>query len=66
MRKMPEAIARVAKELLEIEAAGDRARAESWFKRYEGMPAELRSALEETADIPVDIDPVFSFPDRVE
>lgn len=64
--KMPGAITRVAKELLEIEAAGDRARAERWFTRYEGMPEELRSALETTTDIPVDIDPVFSFPDRVD
>src|SRR2546430_11432408 len=40
--KMPEAIAAVTKELLEIEATGDRARAEAWFGRYEKMPAELR------------------------
>src|SRR5262245_39581185 len=60
------ALARLAKELLEIEATGDRARAEKWFKRYETMPVELRSALEDTTDIPVDIDPVFSFADRVE
>ena len=34
--KMPDAIARLAKELLEIEATGDRARAEAWFKRMKG------------------------------
>jgi len=64
--RMPAALERVAKELLEIEAAGDRGRAENWFKRYESMPEHVKSALEDTRDIPVDIDPIFSFPDRVE
>ena len=64
--RMPTALERVAKELLEIEAMGDRGRAENWFKRYESMPEHLKSALEDTQDIPVDVDPVFSFPDRVE
>ena len=59
--KMPEAVASLAKELLEIEASGDRARAESWFKRYEKMPPELKAALDKTGDIPVDIDPKGSF-----
>src|SRR5262249_18746479 len=31
--KMPDALAGLAKELLEIEATGDRARAENWFKK---------------------------------
>ena len=60
------AIAQLAKELLEIEATGDRARAENWFKRYETMPADLKAALDKTQDIPVDVDPQFSFPERVE
>ncbi len=60
--KMPDAIASLAKELLEIEATGDRARAENWFKKYDTMPAELKSALAAAKDLPVDIDPVFSFP----
>jgi len=64
--RMPAALERVAKELLEIEATGDRGRAENWFKRYESMPEHLKSALEDTQDIPVDVDPIFSFPDRVE
>jgi hypothetical protein len=33
---------------LEVEATGDRARAENWFKKYDG-------------NVPVDIEPVFSF-----
>jgi Peptidase family M49 len=63
--KMPAGLADLAKELLEIEATGDRARAESWFKKYDGMPEELRASLKAASDVPVDIDPVFSFPQRV-
>jgi hypothetical protein len=60
---MPDAIAGLAKELLEIEATGDRARAEAWFLRYGTMPAELQTALKSASDVPVDIDPVSSFPE---
>ncbi len=59
--KIPAAIASLAKELLEIEATGDRSRAEQWFKKYDQMPAELKSALGAAKDIPVDIDPVSAF-----
>jgi hypothetical protein len=60
--KMPDAMADLAKELLEIEATGDRQRAENWFQKYGAMPAELKAILKtKTADIPVDVDPVFSF-----
>ena len=61
--KMPDAIAAVTKELLEIEATGDRARAEAWFARYEKMPADLTAALEASKDVPVDFDPVSAFPE---
>jgi len=63
--KMPGALADLAKELLEIEATGERARAENWFKRYDTMPEELKTTLQAVADVPVDIDPVFSFAERV-
>ena len=63
--KIPGAIADLAKELLEIEATGDRQRAENCFKKYDQMPEELKAALKATSDIPVDIDPVFSFSERV-
>ncbi|HLJ85853.1 MAG TPA: Zn-dependent hydrolase [Candidatus Angelobacter sp.] len=63
--KMPAAIAGLAKELLEIEATGDRNRAEQWFKKYESMPVELKSALEKTNDVPVDIDPVSPIKEMV-
>jgi len=60
---MPAAVARLATELLAIEATGDRARAEAWFARYGKIPPDLAAALAKTADIPVDIEPVFSFKD---
>ena len=59
--KMPTAMASLAKELLEQEATGDRARTEAWFKKYGAMPPELAELLDKTADIPVDIDPQFDF-----
>ncbi len=59
--RMPGAINDLAKELLEIEATGDRARAESWFKKYGTMPPELQASLKLAVSVPVDIDPVFSF-----
>jgi hypothetical protein len=62
--RMPAAVAALAKELLEIEAAGDAARAQRWFSQYRGVPPELDQALRSIDDIPVDIDPVFSFPDQ--
>jgi hypothetical protein len=63
--KMPQAIALLAKELLEIEATGDRNRAEQWFKKYDSMPAELKSALANVKDVPVDVDPVSAFTEQI-
>jgi hypothetical protein len=63
--KIPVALADLAKELLEIEATGDRERAENWFKKYGQMPDELRTALKAASDVPVDVDPVFEFAERV-
>jgi hypothetical protein len=60
---MPEAVAALAKELLEQEATGDRARVEAWFAKYGSVPPELTKALEAASDVPVDIDPIFSFPE---
>ena len=60
--KMPGAIADLTKELLEIEATGDRQRAENWFQKYGSMPQDLHVALKaKTSEIPVDLDPVFPF-----
>lgn len=63
--RMPVAIVSLAKELLEQEATGDRARVEAWFARYDRMPEDLAKALAASNDIPVDIDPVFSFPEPI-
>jgi hypothetical protein len=64
--RMPAALTALAKELLEMEATGDRARTEAWFAKYDRMPQELKTALAATSSIPVDINPVFAFADRVE
>ncbi|MEA2693657.1 MAG: hypothetical protein QOJ16_3044 [Acidobacteriota bacterium] len=66
LAKIPGALAALAKELLTIEATGDRTRAESWFKKYEVMPATLKTDLEKGKDLPVDIDPHGSFREGVE
>lgn len=63
--KMPGAVASLAKELLEIEATGDRSRADQWFAKYDQMPAALKAAMAKTGSVPVDIDPVTSFGDEV-
>ena len=64
--KMPAAIDALAKELLDQEATGDRARAQAWFEKYDKMPPELTTALAAAKDVPIDIDPVFSFPEPVQ
>jgi len=64
--KMPDTLASLAKELLEIEATGDRARAEAWFNKYDKMPADLRSALDAANNVPVDIDPLIPFKEGVQ
>jgi peptidase M49-like protein len=64
--KMQQAIAILAKELLEIEATGDRNRAEQWFKKYDSMPPELKSALANIKDVPVDSDPVSVFGEQIQ
>jgi hypothetical protein len=63
--RMAKALANLAKELLEMEASGDRTRAENWFKKYGTMSADLKAALATVADVPVDLTPNFSFPQNV-
>jgi hypothetical protein len=65
LEKMRPAINALVKELLEIEATGDRARAEAWFAKYGKMPAELEGSLKAASANPVDITPVFSWPVKV-
>ena len=63
--RMPQAIASLARELLQMEATGDRNRVEQWFQKYTVMPPTLEAALRKVADIPVDVDPQFPFPEPV-
>jgi hypothetical protein len=64
--RMPAAIERLAKELLEQEATGDRARADAWFAKYDAVPEALARSLQAASDVPVDIDPVFELPEQFE
>ena len=63
--KMPGAFAALSKELLEIEATGDRQRAEKWFAKYGTISEDLQRSLKTASDIPIDVDPIFSFPNKV-
>jgi len=65
VEKMPAAIAALAKELLEQEATGDRTRSEAWFTKYAVLPAELQAALGRVSDIPVDVEPIYSFEEAI-
>ena len=62
LEKMPVALASLAKELLEQEATGDRSRTAAWFAKYAVLPEHLKKAFERVSDIPVDIQPIYSFP----
>ncbi len=64
--RMPGALADLAKQLLEFEARGDRAGVEAWFTKYDRMPSGLKTALAGITNIPVDINPIFSFKDEVQ
>ena len=64
--KMSEAIENLSKELLTMEATGDRAGAEAWFKKYDVIPPELKESLDRAKSVPVDVDPLFSFPRKVQ
>jgi hypothetical protein len=66
LARMPNAIAALARELLEQEATGDRARTEAWFKKYGSIPAGLKTSLSRTDDVPIDIVPTFSFAANLE
>jgi hypothetical protein len=63
--RMPQVIADLSKELLDIEATGDRKRAEDWFKKYDVMPPELQASLKTASSLPVDIEPIFSFKENL-
>jgi len=62
LRTMPVAIASLATELLQQEATGDRVRTAAWFAKYSVLPDHLKKSFAQVADIPVDIQPNYSFP----
>ena len=62
LENMPVALAALAKELLEQEATGNRARTGRWFAKYAILPDHVRRAFDRVFDIPVDIQPIYSFP----
>lgn len=57
--KFKAAVRDLARELLMIEATGDRAAAEKLFARLGGLRPEVKKALDRLGEIPTDIDPVF-------
>jgi len=65
LEKMPDTIKALAKELLEQEATGDRARTEAWFAKYAVLPDHLKQAFSRVSDIPVDIQPKYSFQEEI-
>lgn len=65
LEKMPDAISALAKELLEQEATGDRARTAAWFAKYAVLPDHLKQAFSRVSDIPVDIQPKYSFQEEI-
>ena len=64
--RIPAVLEQLCKRLLDFEDAGDRSGAEAWLTKYDRIPPELQKALAATSGIPVDVDPVFSFPDHVQ
>ena len=65
LEKMPETLSTLAKELLQQEATGDRARTAAWFAEYALLPDHLKQALARVSDIPVDIQPKYSFREEI-
>lgn len=63
--RLPSVLEGMARDLVEIQTNGDRARAERWFHTMR-MPAVLQVLLSGVEDIPMDLDPTFSFPDLIQ
>ncbi len=65
LEKMPGTVKALAKELLEQEATGDHARTAAWFAKYAVLPDHLKQAFTRVSDIPVDIQPKYSFQEEI-
>jgi len=63
--KMSAVLSDLTRELLRMEAAGDRTKAENWLKQYDVVPEGLKVTLKATAGLPLEIEPVFLFQQSV-
>jgi hypothetical protein len=63
--RLPSVLEGMARDLVQIQTNGDRARAERWFHTMR-MPDVLQALLSGVEDIPMDLDPTFSFPDLIQ
>jgi len=63
--KVPDVLGALAKELLEQEATGDRGRTAAWFAKYAVLPDHLKQAFTRVSDVPVDIQPKYSFQEEI-
>jgi hypothetical protein len=58
--KFGQAVSDLAKELLMLEATGDYAGTERFFKKWSNTPMEVEESLKRLEHLPVDIEPVYS------
>jgi hypothetical protein len=63
--KMKSSIGDLARELLQIEAAGDYQGAESFIRKYRTIRPEVEKVLAKMKDIPVDIRPVYAIENEI-
>ncbi|XP_078443179.1 nudix hydrolase homolog 3 [Wolffia australiana] len=65
--KVEAAVEGLSREILSIQANGDKTAAEALLRQYAVLSQPLKSALKELENIqvPVDIVPTFSFPDKI-
>lgn len=63
--KIKDAIKNLTTELLTLQAKGDKAKVDSFMKKYANFRPSVKKALDRMTDIPVDIKPVFKTADEL-
>jgi len=58
--KIKEAVAKLAGEIMTLQASGDVQRAREWLKTMGVIRPEVKRVLDKLADVPVDIEPRFT------
>lgn len=58
--KFGPAVSDLARELLMLEATGDYAGVEAFFKQWSNMPKEVEESLKRLEHLPIDIEPIYS------